>query len=64
MKHDIAFTSSRTVLFCDNCSCLALAVLDSQYLCAGCLMNAVASCRDGEAIQRITPLDIYPGGGA
>ncbi|MCP4677309.1 MAG: hypothetical protein GY854_17705 [Deltaproteobacteria bacterium] len=45
-----------TPIFCDNCSSLALAELDTAPLCERCLLAAVRESRDLHLIKRIAPL--------
>ena len=44
-----------TRIFCEKCSCLALARLDGVPLCTRCLMSIVA-VPYGKDIAKITPL--------
>ena len=47
-------------VFCDNCPTLALATLDGQHLCSGCLLAAIAGERESDAIERIMPIGHRP----
>jgi len=53
----------KTPVFCDHCPCLALAELDTSYLCDRCLMNALSNCEDPTELNKISPLsfkDVSP----
>jgi len=43
-------------MFCDNCSCLALARFEDRYLCAGCVMQVTQGGCDSFVIAKIVPL--------
>jgi hypothetical protein len=43
-------------IFCDNCSALAMAELDTAPLCEKCLLRAVNRSTDLEIAERIEPL--------
>lgn len=45
-------------IFCDNCSCLALAELDDAPLCGSCLINALPKGATVEGI-RVAPLQFW-----
>jgi len=47
-----------TFIFCDNCSSLALAELDDEFLCADCLLDHVSSGDLAELTLDIRPLVI------
>ena len=54
-------TILRTVpIFCDTCSCLALAELDGAPLCTDCLLSAVRDRNPEETTATIAPLTLEP----
>ncbi len=50
-------TSHQSPIFCDNCSLLALAVLDGAPLCIRCLQSELALSEDPNHVNKISPLE-------
>jgi len=44
-------------LFCDNCSSLTFAELDGEFLCAECLLAAIAAAGEPGLTRRISPIE-------
>ena len=47
-------------MFCDNCSLLALAVLDGAPLCLDCLLDELKNSTDSNPISKVQPLNLIP----
>jgi len=47
-------------MFCDNCSYLAMAVLEGAPLCMGCLMEELKSSSNPSLVNEVKPLDLDP----
>jgi hypothetical protein len=50
----------RPPLFCDNCSSLCFAELDGAFLCAACLLAAIAKEGGTTVAHRIAPIEFVP----
>ena len=51
--------SSSSLIFCDNCSSLALAEFEGSYLCLTCLLETVLTPDNTSAIGKVTPLRYF-----
>lgn len=50
--------TAHSLQFCDNCSSLALAVMDSAPLCLSCMVEELKKSDDKHLIYKIQPLPI------